>query len=288
MLCHMNQCILHHPYLFRKRLQSFEAAVPLSFITEILRRSFGYAEQLISTVRAIQELGMAISSFYGYPMVVGGVICKLFSYHNDIATRNTAKRLYRHTLEFLDQGRSLWGHYPKMAIALEQFKPDPLAARELVTASRSTELSDDPSFHSIEHLLDYGWLSDPARSISLATNVADPLHHIWFESSASSDDSSVSNGKDCEVSGISEVQQVRPLDQNRFDDGGDVVLKDINFGGEIHQHEGFDMDLINHLELPMQDFWDNSLGENHHSFPLLVHRLGCDNSRLEISCEESG
>lgn len=118
MLYHMNQCILHHPYLFRKRLESCKAPAPLSFIREVLRRSFEHAEQLIVTVRTVQELGMAISSFYGYAVVVGGVVCRLFSYHDDKATSDAAKQLCRYAKEFLEHGRRFWGHYPKMVTLL--------------------------------------------------------------------------------------------------------------------------------------------------------------------------
>jgi hypothetical protein len=114
MLYHMNQCILHHPYLFRKRLESCKAQAPLSFVREVLRRSFEHAERLIVTVRTIQELGMTISSFYGYAMVVGGVVCRLFSHHDDNATSSAAKQLCQYAMEFLEHGRRLWGHYPKM------------------------------------------------------------------------------------------------------------------------------------------------------------------------------
>lgn len=60
-------------------------------------------------------------------------------------------------------------------MALKNFTPDPVSARALVTANHSAvHHHPDSSLDIVENLLDYGWLSDPARSSlppSPATNL---------------------------------------------------------------------------------------------------------------------
>lgn len=145
------------------------------------------------------------------------------------------------------------------SIALDQFHPDPLAARELVTASRSTELCNDPSLQPIENLLDYGWLSDPARFGSLSTNIANPgHHHVCSDASASSDESSILNAKDIEGPSLSEARIIPTTYQDPLGDRDCDLLKEFNLNNDIRRYEDLDMNLENHLELPpIQDPWDN-------------------------------
>lgn len=114
MLYHMNQCLLHHPYLVRKRLESCKARVPPSFLREVLRRSLEHAYQLTFTLRTVQRLGLTLSSFYGYAMIVSGSVYRLFAYHEDQGISDTAKQLYEYSLEFLERGQKYWNHYPRM------------------------------------------------------------------------------------------------------------------------------------------------------------------------------
>jgi hypothetical protein len=114
MLYHMNQCLLHHPFLLRKRLESCKARVPLSFLREVQRRCLEHAYQLIFTLRTVQKFGLTLSSFYAYAAMVAGSIYKLFACHEEQATRDTAQQLFEYSVEFLERGRGLWDNYPRI------------------------------------------------------------------------------------------------------------------------------------------------------------------------------
>lgn len=113
-LYHMNQCLLHHPFLLRKRLETWKARVPLSFLRESLRRCLEHAYQLTITLRTVQKSGLTPSSFYAYAVMVAGSIYKLFVYHDDEGTRETTKQLLEHSVDFLEKMQGFWGHYPKI------------------------------------------------------------------------------------------------------------------------------------------------------------------------------
>ena len=111
MLYHMNQCLLHHPFLLRKRLESCKAKVSLTFLGEALRRGLEHANQLTVVLRTTQKQGFTIGSFFSYAMMVAGTIHKLFMYHDNEWTRQTAQQLYEQSVGFFDEGKATWNHF---------------------------------------------------------------------------------------------------------------------------------------------------------------------------------
>lgn len=111
MLYHMNQCLLHHPFLLRKRLESCKTKISLTFLGEALRRGLEHANQLTAVLRTVQNQGFTISSFFSYAMMVAGTIHKLFTYHDNEWTRRTARQLYEQSVEFFDGGKVIWNHF---------------------------------------------------------------------------------------------------------------------------------------------------------------------------------
>lgn len=79
-LYHLNQCLLHHPFLLRQNLKFYSAKIPSSFLREALRKSKDHALQLSSILRCLQDISMkAIPSFFGYAATIVGVILRLHS-----------------------------------------------------------------------------------------------------------------------------------------------------------------------------------------------------------------
>lgn len=111
---HMNQCLLHHPFLLRQRLESCKGRYSPSFLREALRRSLEHAYQLSATLRVVQKQGFNLSSFYAYAMMVAGTIQRLFMHHDDEWTRKTAHQFFDYSLEFLDSGKGVWEHYSRI------------------------------------------------------------------------------------------------------------------------------------------------------------------------------
>ncbi|KIW35539.1 uncharacterized protein PV07_02229 [Cladophialophora immunda] len=265
MLYHMNQCLLHHPFLLRKRLESCRARVPLSFLREILRRSLEHAYQLIFTLRTVQKHGMTFTSFYGYAMTVAGVICRLFAYHDDEATRNTAKQLYEYSLEFLERGQAFWGHYPGMAIALKNFNPDATSARSLVTAAHPPELSRDSNTEMIDNLLDYGWLSDPARYKSMTvdgfqiSDLSPKSLHVdnVQDGTNSATHTAILNASSTTANTIEPTSRVMPSSKPLSPQRENVSSEHFDFDSHTPLPDELNMDFITHADLVPEDSWSD-------------------------------
>jgi len=166
-----------------------------------------------------------------------------------------------------------------MAIALENFRPDPVVAGALVAATRSTGLCSDPSLQSIENLLDYGWLSDPARFEFPAVGDRAPTDQIHSTAaSLSCDDNQMPNILDGEsgpvapklssshVGPTTEGQIIPIPNEGPVYDDSCIVLKDSDFDGEVQLQEDFGMDLATHLDLHPQDPWESFLADDRDSF----------------------
>lgn len=113
-LYHMNQCLLRHPFLLWKSLQTCGTRPPSSFLNDSRRRALEHAKVLSDVLRVIYERGMSITSFYGYACTVACTIFRLYMEHEDIQTASFAKHQYVISLEFLRRGGSIWAHYARM------------------------------------------------------------------------------------------------------------------------------------------------------------------------------
>lgn len=115
LLYHLNQCLLHHPFLLHQRLRSYKANVPPSFIKEVLQRSKVHAEHLTDLLQTIQQRGCcAHPSFFGYGAVTAGLIHRLYEISEDQSTTSTAHQYYLSSLAFLDRKPVAWDHFPRM------------------------------------------------------------------------------------------------------------------------------------------------------------------------------
>lgn len=149
-----------------------------------------------------------------------------------------------------------------------------------MAATRSTGLSSDPSLQSIEDLLDYGWLCDPARfEFPAVRDRAPPTDQVYStNSSLSCDATQRPHILDGESSGVSlksswsnvdpttEGQMIPIPDESPAYDDGCVALKESDFDGQEQGQEDLEMDLAAHLDLHPQDLWEDFLAVDRESF----------------------
>ena len=136
-LYHMNQCLLHHPFLLRKRLEPRKSRISPSFLREALRRSREHAYQLTVSLRIVQKQGLTLSSFYAYATMVAGSIHQLFVNHCDELLQKSAQQMLEYSLEFLDKGQGTWDHYPRVVSHM-------LALRVCLMSYRSCSVGECP------------------------------------------------------------------------------------------------------------------------------------------------
>jgi hypothetical protein len=110
-LCH---CLLHHPFLVRHSLGSSKIPIPPSFLRDTLRRSRESATALTNLLHTLLKRRLCLASFLGYCAVVAGVTHRLFEHDEDLSVRQSARRLYISSLQFLEQSPGRWRHFPLM------------------------------------------------------------------------------------------------------------------------------------------------------------------------------
>lgn len=120
-LYNMNHCLLHHPFLLRNHLRFCKTRVPPSFLKQALQRGREHAQQLTVALHAIQKKGVSLASFYAYACTVAGTIHKLYMHHEDPKISDTASRLFECSVEFLQYGKKVWKHYPRMVSRMFPF-----------------------------------------------------------------------------------------------------------------------------------------------------------------------
>ncbi len=77
-LFHLCYCLLHHPFLLRRRLELCQRAAPSSFLSRAFDTAWEHSKSLIDLLSEVQRAGaIAHISFYGYCTLVAGSIAAL-------------------------------------------------------------------------------------------------------------------------------------------------------------------------------------------------------------------
>lgn len=114
-LFHVNHCLLNHPFVLYHLFQRSTALVPLSFAREALQRSQSHAAQLLDLVQEAQDCGrLAESSFFGYCVMLSGVIFRLYEHHRDAVTASESETRVAKALQYLERQPVRWAFHPIM------------------------------------------------------------------------------------------------------------------------------------------------------------------------------
>lgn len=113
-LYYLCQCLLHHPFLIRHRLQFVKAPIPPSFLKDILRKSRDNAMSLTLLLQSLLRRRLCLSSSIGYCAVIAGGIHRIFEHDDDPSVKASARIFYKLSLDFLKSAPVRWRHYPRM------------------------------------------------------------------------------------------------------------------------------------------------------------------------------
>ncbi|EXJ71226.1 uncharacterized protein A1O5_05032 [Cladophialophora psammophila CBS 110553] len=121
-LFHLCYCILHHPFLLRKRIRSCQMSVPPSFLVRTFASGRQHANSLARHIHNARELGCYVqASFYGYCAVVSGSIAGLDAHATDKETRNEALHSLKESIAFLEDLSRHWANACLLLTALKTF-----------------------------------------------------------------------------------------------------------------------------------------------------------------------
>jgi hypothetical protein len=112
---HINQCLLHHPFLLRQHLRASGVKVPVSFLRGALAKSQEHAIHLTAILHVLQQQGCrSYPSFFGYAAGLAGLIHRLHSSNSTGTEQWVAEANWASCVQFLDQEPMRWESYRRI------------------------------------------------------------------------------------------------------------------------------------------------------------------------------
>jgi hypothetical protein len=110
-LFHLSQCLLHHPFLLRNRLEKFSRNAPGSFLSTAFHTCVRHAGMLSSVLKeAINSNCLVETSFYSYCLTVSSTVHCLFLNSPDESVRQASSQNFHSNLEILNSLSRFWNH----------------------------------------------------------------------------------------------------------------------------------------------------------------------------------
>ncbi|KAK7598434.1 hypothetical protein V3481_000065 [Fusarium oxysporum f. sp. vasinfectum] len=159
-LFHLCYCLLNHPFLLRRRINTCRNLAPISFIKRSSDLAWLHAQQMMALIRESRKLGCSFhSSSSGYAVTVAGSIIALRTYDEDSPTCQEAQILLEEALGYLDIIGQHWSNVRTMASTLRQIVYDGFPGRHLNSLTQG--LSFTPSKEeAMWALVDYNTMSN--------------------------------------------------------------------------------------------------------------------------------
>ncbi|KAH9882750.1 hypothetical protein J1614_000116 [Plenodomus biglobosus] len=168
---HVNQLLLHHPFLLRQHLQSFTAHVPVGFLGAAINKSKDHAIRIASIFRTLQQYGSDnFPSFFGYAAVLAGMILRLHAVHPAYMLEHEANAHLKTCINVLEHKPMRWESYRRMSKILREFEPSSLLAEELLSLKLDRTPFEPGSEEELWQMCDYSWLASSARLYAKTTN----------------------------------------------------------------------------------------------------------------------
>ncbi|VUC35542.1 unnamed protein product, partial [Clonostachys rosea] len=159
-LFHLCYCLLNHPFLLRRRLNTCRNLAPISFIKRSSDLAWLHAQQMLSLIREARKLGCSFhSSSSGYAITVAGSIFALRIYDEDLIARDQAQLLLEEALHYLEIIGQHWSNVKTMASTLRRIVYDGVLGRHLNSLAQT--LSFAPAEEAaIWAVVDYNTMSN--------------------------------------------------------------------------------------------------------------------------------
>jgi hypothetical protein len=114
-LFHLCYCLLNHPFLLRRRINTCRNLAPISFIKRSTDLAWLHAQQMMALIREARKLGCSFhSSSSGYAVTVAGSIIALWTYVEDSLASGQAQILLEEAFLYLDIIGQHWSNVRTM------------------------------------------------------------------------------------------------------------------------------------------------------------------------------
>ena len=116
-LFHLCYCLLNHPFLLRRRINTCRNLAPISFIQRSSDMAWLHAQQMMALIREARKSGCSFhSSSSGYAVTVAGSIIALRTYDADSIASEQAQVLLEEALLYLDMIGQHWSNVRTMVM----------------------------------------------------------------------------------------------------------------------------------------------------------------------------
>ncbi|KAK8006545.1 fungal-specific transcription factor domain-containing protein [Apiospora marii] len=116
-LFHLCYCLLNHPFLLRRRINTCRNLAPISFIQRSSNMAWLHAQQMMALIREARKSGCSFhSSSSGYAVTVAGSIIALRTYDADSIASEQAQILLEEALLYLDIIGQHWSNVRTMVM----------------------------------------------------------------------------------------------------------------------------------------------------------------------------
>ncbi|KAH6641946.1 fungal-specific transcription factor domain-containing protein [Boeremia exigua] len=162
-LYHLCYCLLHHPFLLRRRLERCGTRAPVSFLTQALESCSSHAQELTRTLANARYAGYRVSAtFFSYSLLVAGSIHSLFQHSPNAVTGSRSLEALQNCMTHITEKARYWKSSLRMARALSQFSLDSARYAFLIESSAQIMSLEPADIEQLYALCDYGTMSMPS------------------------------------------------------------------------------------------------------------------------------
>ncbi|KAK6374018.1 hypothetical protein LTS17_007988 [Exophiala oligosperma] len=137
MIFHFCHCLLNHPFLLRRKVDSTRLNVPMTWMMNALKSGLEHARLLSQLVKEAEDCGFAIqASFHAYFLLIAGSILALYSNSSDARVKQEARHYFLWDLGSLEGAGK---HFPRTLLVAQELR---LFAE---SAHRFSDLLDVPT-----------------------------------------------------------------------------------------------------------------------------------------------
>ncbi|KAJ5661376.1 fungal-specific transcription factor domain-containing protein [Penicillium longicatenatum] len=159
-LFHLCYCLLNHPFLLRRRIDTCRNLAPMSFMERSSDLAWHHAQQMMTLIREARKCGCSFhSSSSGYAVTVAGSIIALRTYDSDPQVFEKAQVLLDEALLYLDTVGQHWSNVITMASMLRRMVYNGFLGSSLLDWTQPSTLTQMEE-ETLWAVVDYNTMSD--------------------------------------------------------------------------------------------------------------------------------
>ncbi|KAK1993398.1 hypothetical protein LX36DRAFT_661548 [Colletotrichum falcatum] len=159
-LFHLCYCLLNHPFLLRRRIDTCRNLAPMSFMKRSSDLAWHHAQQMMTLIAEASKCGCSLhSSAGGYAVTVAGSIIVLRTYDSNPQIFQKAQVLLDEALLYLDTVGRYWNNVTTMALTLRRMVYNGFLGSSLGDLSQALMFTDAEE-ETLWAVVDYNTMSN--------------------------------------------------------------------------------------------------------------------------------